>query len=284
MKRKPRTISLQLLLACLTTHPIEAKKASKDPLLYIEQFPDLSKKDKQNFISFFKTHTRKFEIATLLLSKKRWEEAQDNLGVLMHVFDRATITQLWNEYTENLHLQKSIPNNPVNDVLEFIHFLQNNAMLEQVKLELCEYKSIKLNLLSLPELQIYKSQLTEDPLVVNNTLIRKDFSYMLSKLLPEIKKNKKIPKNLSEYAGDERLALFLNNKKLSVTVVRLTPYLDDLIQSVHTHKNIADSFRDISKKYPSQYKLFLEHIRALEKIKLVECSTTELKEGSYNEL
>lgn len=207
-----RTInSLQQLMACLTTHPRDLENALRNPEHFIQSFEQLKSDEKSEFTEFFKIHSKRFTSATLLLSKKRWEEAVFGLEFIIYIFPDKEIKNLWASYTASYSLEESIPQSPLLDALKFILFIKNKDKNSLLISDLLNYQLIKLQLLVdiEKEISVGNCNVDEDRLIdtarvnLNNSIVSVKFSYKVSTLIRFINQNKYLPSDSYDYHSEE---------------------------------------------------------------------------------
>lgn len=270
--------SLEHLMACLTTHPHYLNQVLNNPVQFIAGFNNLSKKEKSDFAGFFKTYTKRFVAATSLISKKRWEEAALGLESILSLLPETQLRLLWDRYIATYRLEESIPENPLNDALNFIEYLKITAHFTTLTSDFLEYQSIKLKLLLINEENkkldfiqnvFYKTKITDLKIRPNDSLIIKVFSSKISRLVDALKSSPEI-ENESNYIGNENLAIYINRYKKNVSTVLLSDYLRDLLEAIN-HDNVALScFNKLSGKYPLEEEAFINNLLKLHELDLVE--------------
>ena len=271
--------SLQHLMACLTTHENYLNIALKEPKSFLQQF-NLCQDDKEKFQDFLKCHSERFKAATLLLSKKRWEEVMVGLDLVVPLFSESLLKEQWGLYAASYALEQSIPFNPLQDAVQFIAFILKNIKVSDIFNSLLSYQALKLELMmKIYEVTIQKSISKEEKLrdktdenffiTANQAVVTKVFNYKISHLVRDINNGKKVPASFLDYHGDERLAFYINQNKKTVSIVTISNYIFDILEVVSIEQRIKKCFYSLSKKYPLNEEDFKNNLLQLQAIGLI---------------
>ncbi len=271
--------SLQHLMACLTTHEHYLNIALKEPKSFLQQF-NLCQGDKEKFQDFLKCHSERFKAATLLLSKKRWEEVMVGLDLVFPLFSESLLKEQWGLYVASYALEQSIPVNPLQDAVQFINFILKNIKVSDIFNSLLSYQALKLELMmKIDEITIQENVSKEKKqrdktdenffITANQTVVIKAFNYKISHLVRDINNNKKVPVSFLDYEEDERLAFYINKDKKTVSIVTVSNYIFEILKIVSTEQSMKKCFYTLSKKYPLNEEDFKDNLLQLQVIGLI---------------